>query len=454
MPGQDPNSATPIPKKDASSRTPALSPAGGEILREAQNSPVKPRVPCGEAVSDPWIPESKLPPIPKKDASSRTPAPSPAGGEILREAHTSSVKPRVPCGEAVSDPWIPESKLPPISKNSIKSIVRNILLTNPLFPRFYADVVIASAPNSNEAKILASNYQKIIDRTSMPNTRTCTHIKVTGVRCDSPALRGEQFCYFHQRMIRGVRTPPRARLHPIAQLESEEAIQASLMEVINALIRDTIDTKRAELIIRALHIAVKNAHRARFNNTFDVVKEIPDYAAATENVGADALARPGGPEVPGRSPATTTTPDSEFEMPYSAAIPPYPTHERQREIRQQAKDQVEQDRQAAIRASLIRAAQNVGSGPRIPKPAESVPPHDFKKQKENREEEKQAGPQQRREVPPQRLPQPSRLSTAGNDKGPTSGNGVNSHANKSPRKPPVTATPAPKERKNAAHSLP
>src|SRR5580704_10060391 len=363
----------------------------------------------------------------------------------------SPVKPRVPCGEPVSDPWIPESKLPPISKNPIKSIVRNILLTNPLFPRFYADVIIASAPNSNEAKILASNYQKIIDRTSMPNTRTCTHIKVTGVRCDSPALRGEQFCYFHQRMIRGVRTPPRSRLHPIAQLESEEAIQASLMEVINALIRDTIDTKRAELIIRALHIAVKNAHHARFNNSFDVVKEIPDYAAVTENGGADALVRPSGPEVPGRSPSTSTPPDSEFEMPYSAAIPPYPTRERQREIRQQAKDQVEQDRQAAIRASLIRAGQNVASGPKIPKPEASVPPHDFKQEKkeENREEKKAAAPQRREVISqgqaasPQRLPQPSRLSTAGNSKV----GSIN-------KKPPLSAKDAaPKERKNAAHSL-
>ncbi len=393
-------------------------------------------------------------PNPKKDASSRTHALSPAGAAISREAssrpaQTFPVKPYVSCGEPVSQPWIPESKLAPISKNPIKSIVRNILLTNPLFPRFYADVVIASAPNSNEAKILASNYQKIIDRTSMPNPRICTHIKVTGVRCDSPALRGEQFCYFHQRMIRGVRTPPRARLHPIAQLESEEAIQASLMEVINALIRDTIETKRAELIIRALHIAVKNAHRARFNNTFDAVKEIPDYAPATEaNVGTAAPGCPGGPEVPGRSPATSTSVDSEFELPFSAAIPPYPTRERQREIRQQAKDQVEQDRLAAIRASLIRAAQNLGSGPRIPKPAESIPPHDFKKQEEKREEEKQAGPQQRQEVKPQRLPHPSRLSTGGGN------NGVNSNANKSSRKPPVSVTPAPKERKNAAHSLP
>ena len=65
--------------------------------------------------------------------------------------------------------------------------------------------------------------------------QSCTHIKVTGVRCGSPALRGEQFCYFHQRMVRGVRTPPQARLHPIALIEDEESIQAALMEVINAL---------------------------------------------------------------------------------------------------------------------------------------------------------------------------------------------------------------------------
>ncbi len=360
------------------------------------------------------------------------------------------MKPCAPCSEPVSDPWIPESKLPPISKNPIKSIVRNILLTNPLFPRFYAEVVIASAPNSNEAKILASNYQKIIDRTSMPNTRTCTHIKVTGVRCGSPTLSGEQFCYFHQRMIRGVRTPPRARLHPIAQLESEEAIQVSLMEVINALMRDTIDTKRAELIIRALHIAVKNAHRAKFNNSLDVVKEIPDYAPATEaNVGTAAPGCPGDADVPDRSPTTTTSVESEYEMPYSAAIPPYPTRERQREIRQQVKDQVEQDRLAAIRASLIRAGQNIASGPRFPKAEASVAPHDFKQEKkeENREEKKGAEPQRQEVISqgqaaaPQRLPQPSRLSTAGNSRV----DGIN-------KKPPVSAKDAaPKERKNAAH---
>jgi hypothetical protein len=48
-----------------------------------------------------------------------------------------------------------------------------------------------------------------------PNVKVCTHLKVTGVRCGSPALRGEQFCYFHERMTRGVQVPPNARLHPV-----------------------------------------------------------------------------------------------------------------------------------------------------------------------------------------------------------------------------------------------
>jgi hypothetical protein len=113
-----------------------------------------------------------------------------------------------------------------------------------------------------------------------PNVKLCTHIKITGHRCGSPALRGEQFCYFHQRMMRGVKTPPEARLHPIALIENEEAIQASLMEVINALARNTIDVRRADLILKALHIAVKNGRHAKFGMWAErMVQQVPDYPA-------------------------------------------------------------------------------------------------------------------------------------------------------------------------------
>jgi len=113
-----------------------------------------------------------------------------------------------------------------------------------------------------------------------PNTIVCTHIKVRGVQCGSPAVRGEQFCYFHQRMFRGVPTPPGSRLHPVALLESDEAIQASIMEVVNALARNTIDLRRADLILKALWIAVKNSRRSRFDIWANrMVTEIPNYPA-------------------------------------------------------------------------------------------------------------------------------------------------------------------------------
>jgi hypothetical protein len=157
-----------------------------------------------------------------------------------------------------------------------------------------------------------------------PSVKICTHIKVTGVQCGSPALRGEQFCYFHQRMVRGVRTPSQARLHPVALIEDEEALQASLMEIINALARNTIDLRRAELILRALHIAVKNVRRVRFDSHADsMIKEVPDYPnapknesankaeasalsanAGTAHVGTVAPGCPSGADVPRRSDST------------------------------------------------------------------------------------------------------------------------------------------------------
>src|SRR5579862_9875935 len=117
------------------------------------------------------------------------------------------------------DPESPDPNSPTFARD-FKSFVRKILLVNPYFPRFYADILIDRAPNSNAARILRKNYSQILEKVNMAVTqqkssRSCTHIKVTGVRCGSPSLHGEQFCYFHQRMMRGVRTPPQARLHPI-----------------------------------------------------------------------------------------------------------------------------------------------------------------------------------------------------------------------------------------------
>jgi hypothetical protein len=117
-----------------------------------------------------------------------------------------------------------------------------------------------------------------------PNVRKCTHIKVTGQQCGSPALRGEFFCYFHTRVIKGVQQRVDMRLDSMALLEDCEAIQLSIMHVVDGLVKGTLDPTRARLIIQALRIASRNAKNVRFDDCYyedneqEMVREVPDYA--------------------------------------------------------------------------------------------------------------------------------------------------------------------------------
>jgi hypothetical protein len=117
-----------------------------------------------------------------------------------------------------------------------------------------------------------------------PNVRHCTHIKVTGQQCGSPALRGEFFCYFHTRVIKGVQQRVDMQLHSMALLEDCESIQLSIMYVVDGLIKGTLEPVRARLIIQALRIAARNAKNVRFDEVHyraseqPMVREVPDYA--------------------------------------------------------------------------------------------------------------------------------------------------------------------------------
>jgi hypothetical protein len=117
-----------------------------------------------------------------------------------------------------------------------------------------------------------------------PNVRNCTHIKVTGQRCGSPALRGEFFCYFHTRVIKGVQQRVDMQLHSMALLEDCESIQLSIMHVVDGLLKGTLDATRARLLIQALRIAARNAKNVRFDDVHyraseqPMVREVPDYA--------------------------------------------------------------------------------------------------------------------------------------------------------------------------------
>ena len=285
-------------------------------------------------------------------------------------------------------------------------------------------------PKSRESKILRPVYQEILDRIkTMTHSSTCTHIKVNGLRCGCPSLRGEQFCYFHQRMHRGVRMPAQARLHPIALIEDEESIQAALMEVINALMRNTIDLKRATLILRALHIAVKNATRVKFGlEKTNMVRDIPQYeeepaataASAVKATPSGATASVAGTRALALGYPTAADTTTELDLPAVAASEPKPVTPDSEFLKNWEAGGIELKRQAAARQAAAAAATTT--------PAPGLPNHDFKPQPpasaERQTTSTASNPAPKRDAPPN-----------------------------PPRKPAASAPAAPKERKNAAHAV-
>jgi hypothetical protein len=104
--------------------------------------------------------------------------------------------------------------------------------------------------------------------------RQCEHIKTNGEFCGSPALRGRNYCYFHLTNIghrlRAGRNHARAQANSpetavvpleLPPFEDAHSIQTALMKVVDALLHNRIDTKRAGLVLYALQTASSNLAR-------------------------------------------------------------------------------------------------------------------------------------------------------------------------------------------------
>jgi len=105
----------------------------------------------------------------------------------------------------------------------------------------------------------------------------CRHIKTNGLICRSPALAGEDRCFFHHhcrlrhqpfarqnsaqlRLSEGPNAAAPATLPPIpvAQLEDPESIQLAISVVTNAIITGAIELDRARLVLYGLQLASAN----------------------------------------------------------------------------------------------------------------------------------------------------------------------------------------------------
>jgi hypothetical protein len=93
-------------------------------------------------------------------------------------------------------------------------------------------------------------------------TPECRHVKTSGGKCGSPALRGQPYCYFHSRLKQRAVNQPSFLPDQLANLEDRSAIQHAISEVAVALADHRIDTKRAGILLYALQIASGNARNS------------------------------------------------------------------------------------------------------------------------------------------------------------------------------------------------
>ena len=97
----------------------------------------------------------------------------------------------------------------------------------------------------------------------------CLHIKPSGARCGSPAMRGIEYCYYHKRTHLG----PRLLYPTMTMLEDAHGVQAALMEVLCGILDGALTDKQAAMLLYGLQTAASNLKRVQELDPEDVATE-------------------------------------------------------------------------------------------------------------------------------------------------------------------------------------
>lgn len=84
----------------------------------------------------------------------------------------------------------------------------------------------------------------------------CMHVRANGIRCGSPAMRQNAFCFFHDRLY----NRPFEESFPF--LEDAASIQMAIMQVLDGLRRGKLDRSVANSLFFGLQTASSNLKRA------------------------------------------------------------------------------------------------------------------------------------------------------------------------------------------------
>ena len=141
----------------------------------------------------------------------------------------------------------------------------------------------ASHPPFNE-KFETRNEKLAAARTAEANRAArCFHVKANGVQCKSPAMRGQPFCFFHEKFYNPVYDdsfPP---------LEDANSVQCAILQVLNGLKSKLITPLEARVYLYGLKAASINARSTNFDRpraSESQVTELPAFEHARLNAEA------------------------------------------------------------------------------------------------------------------------------------------------------------------------
>jgi hypothetical protein len=116
----------------------------------------------------------------------------------------------------------------------------------------------------------------------------CRHIKVNGIRCGSPALRHEDFCFYHQHdrpwqveCLSGEKYA--VTRMPLPYFEDAYSVQTVIRQVAQMILRRTIEQKTASTLLYALQIASSNLKR------LELEKPQPDQVVVDLKMDRDTI---------------------------------------------------------------------------------------------------------------------------------------------------------------------
>ena len=108
----------------------------------------------------------------------------------------------------------------------------------------------------------------------------CNHIRTSGARCGSPALRNRRYCYYHQRtrpVLINIGDNDEPKFFSMPTLEDAHDIQSTLRQVMLHYLNGNFNREKAGLMFYALQIAASNFKlmQAETPKPDQVVNEIP-----------------------------------------------------------------------------------------------------------------------------------------------------------------------------------